>query len=357
MTERDQKTILYVDSDTYYSKRAEAALKNSGYRFMLCKSGNRALTIIADKKPDLVIVDYDLDDMNGEELYSRYLLSPEFNLENRIPFISLSTNGNIDKSRLYGLGFSGCLSKPFRQKDLVDFIEDSLVSHQLKVEEVQFWETIRRSKDFLEGVIESSIEAIITTDTKGFVTYCNRAAEDMIGYYFDEIIGRRISDFFWEGGTELLKISSVLQKESKIQGYACSIKGKDGQEIKVSMSISEMRNTSGQKVGSLSVCKKIDGSAKTNPDHSHSERLAAIMETAVAVNHAINNPLVPILGNAQYLLQNETIQDEDVRRRLRVIVNNALRIREITQKLARISNPVNKEYLKGTMMLDIDASS
>ena len=351
------QTILYVDSNEGDSRNAETALKESGYQFLICESGTEALQIIADQTPDLVIVDYDLSDMNGEELYTRYLLSPQFNLESRIPFISLSNNGNIDKSRLYGLGFSGCLSKPFRQKDLIEFIEDSLVSHQLKVEEVQFWETIRRSKDFLEGVIESSIDAIITTDTKGIVTYCNRAAEDLLDYFFDEMIGKRVSEFLWEGNSELLRISSMLHKEGKMQDYSCSIKGKEGDEISVKMSISVMRDASGQKVGALAICKENEGGMEGSGDHNRSERLAAIMETAVAVNHAINNPLVPILGNAQYLLQNEAIRDEDIRRRLRVIVNNALRIREITQKLARISNPVNKEYLKGTMMLDLDASS
>lgn len=357
MENKDSKKILYIDSDDSSFERTEDTLKKHGYLPLLCTTGTEGLRIIAENRPDLVITDHMLTDMSGEELYTRYLLSPHFRMEDPIPFISLSTNGNVDKSQLYSLGFSGCLSRPFRQKDLIEFIEDALVSHQLKVEEVQFWETIRRSKDFLEGVIESSLDAIITTDTRGFVTYCNRATEDLFGIYFDEILGRRISEFFRDGSSELLKISSLLQKQGKIQEHTCTILGKDKKHITVKMSISVMKNAGGETMGTLGICKEVGGDEFALYDQNKSERLAAILETAVAVNHAVNNPLVPILGNAQFLLQNESIQDEDVRRRLRVIVNNALRIREITQKLARISHPVNKEYLKGTMMLDIDAST
>jgi nitrogen-specific signal transduction histidine kinase len=118
-----------------------------------------------------------------------------------------------------------------------------------------------------------------------------------------------------------------------------------------------MRNGEGRVMGALGICKEIDGDNFSEYDVNKSDRLATVVETAIAVNHAINNPLVPILGNAQFMLQDERLVDEDMRRRLRVIVKNALRIRDITQKLANITRPVTKEYLKGTRMLDIEASS
>jgi C4-dicarboxylate-specific signal transduction histidine kinase len=90
---------------------------------------------------------------------------------------------------------------------------------------------------------------------------------------------------------------------------------------------------------------------------SESDKLAVIRETAVAVNHAINNPLVPILGNAQFLLQNESVFDETTRQRLRVIVQNAQKIKAITQKLASIRHPVTVEYIEGIRMLDIESST
>lgn len=357
MNDSAQKLILYVDNDDWYQQKAEYALNKAGYKSVFCTTGAEALKIISEMDPDLVVVDYNLSDFSGEELYSAYLISKDYTIGKNIPFISMSQNGNVDKSQLYGLGFSGCLSKPFRSKDLIEFIEDSLVSHQLKIEEVQFWETIRESKDFLERVVESSVDAIVTTDTKGFVTYCNQASEELFGYDFDEMIGERISTFLVNGSSELLKVSDLLQRNKKIQDYTCAVASKSKEEIEVDVTVSVMKNGSGQIMGALGIFKRIGGEKTRNGESSNSDRLAAVLETAVAVNHAINNPLVPILGNAQFLLQNEAIDDENIRRRLRIIVNNALRIREITQKLARISHPVNKEYLQGTMMLDIDGST
>jgi len=350
------KTVLYADDDYSYCKKAAQVLHNKGYEAIFCKTGEEAFQIISEDLPDIVIVDHDLPGINGEELYMKYLMSPHYSVDKNIPFISLSTNGNADKSQLYSLGFSGCLSKPFRSKDLVEFIEDALVSHQLKIEEVKFWEAIRESKVFLERVIESSLDAIITTDTKGVITYCNLAAEDLLGIEFNKVLDKRIDDFLVDGTSELLKINCILQKKGKISKYSTEIICGDKSTIHLNMAISVMKNGNGQAMGALAICKKVGLEEFNGYDNNKSERLAAILETAVAVNHEINNPLVPILGNAQFLLQNEKIQDEDIRRRLRLIVSNALRIREITQKLARISHPVNKEYLQGTMMLDIDGS-
>ena len=352
-----KKGIVYIDSENRSRKRAKSAFDKAGYRTFLCRRGVEGLQKIVAYKPDVVIVDYDLSDISGEEVYTRFLTDERFRRIKDIPFIVLTTNGKADKSKLYNLGVSACLSKPFRSKELVEFVEDVLVSHQLKMEEIQFWETIREAKDFLERVVESSVDAILTTDKRGIVTYCNRAGEEMLGYRFEELLGERVAQFLEKGSSEMLRIASLLRKKKRVQNYQTCVIGRRGKKISVNLSVSTMKNGEGRTIGALAIFKEVTGERSEEYDGNASDRVAAIVETAVAVNHAINNPLVPILGNAQFLLQDERLTDEAVRERLRGIVKNALRIRDVTQKLTRITNPVTKEYLKGTRMLDIDAST
>jgi PAS domain S-box-containing protein len=352
-----KKKVLYIDGDPEYRSRAEAALNHGVYDCRLCDSAETGLASIAENPPDVVIVDGSLRDMPGEEMYLRFLTDARFRSERDIPFIILTSNGKIDRSHLYSLGVSALLSKPFSPDKLVEFIEDVLVAHQLKMGEVGCWETIREAKDFLERVVESSADAIVTTNTRGLITYCNRAAEDLFGCPFEEFIGKRANGFMVNGVSEMLKISELIRKRNKVQNYKTSLLRKNGGAIMVNLSISIMRDSNGRPMGTLCICKEIDNDNFSEYDKNESDRVAAVVETAVAVNHAINNPLVPILGNAQFLLQDERMTEEDIRRRLRVIVKNALRIRDITQKLANIQHPVTKEYLKGTRMLDIEAST
>jgi PAS domain S-box-containing protein len=348
-----KRKILYIDADADYRKRAQEALNHGTYDCRSFDNAEAGLAFIAEDEPDVVIVDGE----PGVEMYVRFLTDARFKSRRDIPFIILTGHGNTDRSHLYSLGFSALLSKPFGSDRLVEFIEDVLVAHQLKMGEVNCWETIREAKDFLERVVESSADAIVTTNTRGFVTYCNRAAEELFGCHFEELIGKRVSGFMVNGSSELLEISALLRKRNKVQNYKSLLLRKNLRQIPVNLSISIMRDSCGKPMGTLCICKEVDADNFAEYDKNESDRVTAVVETAVAVNHAINNPLVPILGNAQFLLQDDRMTDEDIRRRLRVIVKNALRIRDITQKLANIQHPVSKEYLKGTRMLDIEAST
>lgn len=87
------------------------------------------------------------------------------------------------------------------------------------------------------------------------------------------------------------------------------------------------------------------------------QRREAIIQTAIAVNHEINNPLGVILGNAELLLSQLKDADEGVVRKLRIIEEQCIKIKEITQKLVNLTDPVLTEYLKGReKMLDIHRS-
>ena len=88
------------------------------------------------------------------------------------------------------------------------------------------------------------------------------------------------------------------------------------------------------------------------------ERMAAIVETTVTVNHEVNNPLTAILGNVQLLLLKKEGLDSELVDKLKTIETSALRIRDVTQRLLRISNPRSVDYAEGKKMLDLsdDAS-
>lgn len=87
-----------------------------------------------------------------------------------------------------------------------------------------------------------------------------------------------------------------------------------------------------------------------------SERTAAITETAVTVNHEINNPLTAILGNTQLLLMGKEKLSGDVVAKLQTIEKSAIQIRETTAKLMSIIEPVKSSYSSGMDMIDIEKS-
>jgi len=66
--------------------------------------------------------------------------------------------------------------------------------------------------------------------------------------------------------------------------------------------------------------------------------------------------LTAILGNAQLLLTRKEHLDQETIEKLKIIEENALKIKEVTQNLLRIIEPVITEYAGGVKMLDIERS-
>lgn len=96
-----------------------------------------------------------------------------------------------------------------------------------------------------------------------------------------------------------------------------------------------------------------DGVSVADKNLLDKERLAAIIETAVTVNHEVNNPLTAILGNVQLLLMKREDLDDDLKEKLRIIETSAMKIKDVTQRLMRMTTPRSVEYSDGTSMVDI----
>lgn len=80
--------------------------------------------------------------------------------------------------------------------------------------------------------------------------------------------------------------------------------------------------------------------------------LAGIGETTIALEHEINNPLSALLGNAELLLMEKGLTEEQ-EQQVKVIREQATRIADVVRRLARLKNPRSVEYLTGSKMLDL----
>ncbi len=98
----------------------------------------------------------------------------------------------------------------------------------------------------------------------------------------------------------------------------------------------------------------LDGSTESQKEIIEKERLTAVLETAVTVNHEVNNPLQAIIGNIQLLLMKKENLDEGTIDKLKAIEESALKINNVTQKLMRMTSPKTIQYSDGTKMIDIN---
>jgi two-component system NtrC family sensor kinase len=87
------------------------------------------------------------------------------------------------------------------------------------------------------------------------------------------------------------------------------------------------------------------------------KKLEGITQAAVTLNHEINNPLGVILGNANLLMTDCPDENAEQHEKLNIIFQQTKRISEITQKLAKITQPYEAQYLDDKMMIDVNRST
>ncbi len=99
------------------------------------------------------------------------------------------------------------------------------------------------------------------------------------------------------------------------------------------------------------------GPTVATDDIAKKARAKAIAETAVAINHQINNPLTAISGNLQILLSRAEKLSPEVIRLLKKIEEGADRILAVTDKLRNLTSDRTTNYIGDTTMIDLDASA
>ena len=108
------KTIMVVDDEKRLVSLVESYLSQEGYRVVSANNGKEALKVAQKEKPDLIVLDVMMPEMDGYEFMRRHRAN------NNTPIILLTARVD-DEEKVIGLevGADDYMTKPFRPRELV----------------------------------------------------------------------------------------------------------------------------------------------------------------------------------------------------------------------------------------------
>jgi two-component system cell cycle response regulator DivK len=109
--------VLVVEDNERNMKLFRDVLQASGYRTLEATTGERAVDLVFEHRPDLVLMDIQLPDINGVEALDRVRADDRFS---SVPVLALTAQAmEGDRERFLAAGFDGYLSKPV---DIAEFV-------------------------------------------------------------------------------------------------------------------------------------------------------------------------------------------------------------------------------------------
>lgn len=124
--------VYIVEDDNNISEIESFALKNSGYITEVFETGKIFFKHLQNKKPDIVLLDIMLPDMDGLEILRKMRSTPDYK---KIPVIMVTAKTTeIDKVKGLDLGADDYISKPFGIMELISRVK-ALLRRTLNLEE------------------------------------------------------------------------------------------------------------------------------------------------------------------------------------------------------------------------------
>ncbi len=141
------ETILVVDDGRENREFiAEYILEPNGYAYLTAKDGKEALEIAFSRRPELILLDYQMPRMNGVEMLRAM---QEHNIN--IPVILMTFYGSEEIAvEVYRLGVRDYVKKPFSIEEMLMVIERSLSDVRLRKEKDALTERLIQSNRELQ---------------------------------------------------------------------------------------------------------------------------------------------------------------------------------------------------------------
>jgi adenylate cyclase len=112
----EEPTVLVIDDLPQNTRLLEAILAPKGYQVVTAASGEEGLRLLREEKPDLVLLDILMPEMDGYEVCRRIREDPATAF---LPVVMITASGDQEKRRALETGADDFVTKPFDQTELL----------------------------------------------------------------------------------------------------------------------------------------------------------------------------------------------------------------------------------------------
>jgi PAS domain S-box-containing protein len=200
------------------------------------------------------------------------------------------------------------------------------------VERSGLQDVLQERTEYLENLLQNTVEAIIVEDRDGRIVTWNEGARRIYGWTAEEAVGRSIEMTMPSERVETGEWKSLrdrVEAEGYLRDYETERVTRDGRRLTIQMTATLLRTNSGRPVGRSLIQRDVTHMKRLQEDLVRSQSLAAVGEMAATVAHEIKNPLAGISGAIQVL--GDGMAPEDPRRPV---------VKEILEQIRRLDRTV-----------------
>jgi len=176
---------------------------------------------------------------------------------------------------------------------------DNTARQLIEAERMLLDQAVRDQQFYTRSLIESNIDALMTTDPRGIITDVNKQTEALTGSTRDELIGAPFKSYFTDPERAQAGINRVLS-EGKVQNYELTARARDGTQTVVSFNASTFHDRDRKLRGVIVAAR--DVTERKRYEQSLQEADQRKNEFLAMLAHELRNPLAPI-RNALQLMQ------------------------------------------------------
>ncbi|MCX7096232.1 MAG: PAS domain S-box protein [Methylobacter sp.] len=189
---------------------------------------------------------------------------------------------------------------------------DNTARKQVEAEQKLLDQRLRDQQFYTRSLIESNIDAIMTTDPSGIITDVNKQMEALTGCTRDELIGAPFKNYFTDPVRAEASIKLVLS-EKKVSDYELTARARDGKQTVVSYNATTFydrdRTLQGVFASARDVTERNRLDQALQDKNAELENAKSVAEKAnlaksdflSSMSHELRSPLNAILGFAQLM--------------------------------------------------------
>ena len=191
---------------------------------------------------------------------------------------------------------------------------DNTARKQIEEERMKLDQRLRDQQFYTRSLIESNIDALMTTDPQGIITDVNKQMEALTGCTRDELIGAPFKNYFTDPERAEAGIKLMLS-EKKVTDYELTARTRDGKETVVSYNATTFYDRDRRLQGVFAAAR--DVTERKRLDHALEEAKVSAEDANSAksdflarMSHEIRTPMNAIIGMADLLWETSLASEQ-----------------------------------------------